>query len=70
MHDHIDSSDAIGNVHEAASLVAVSPNLNLIAARFDSLDHFPADCGWRFFAPAVPGTMGSIHIVETGNERF
>src|ERR1700745_1008649 len=70
MRYHIVSFDQIGDVHEAASLVAASPNLNLTAVRIDSLDHFPTDCGWCLFAPAVPGAVGSIHIVETGNERF
>src|SRR3989442_4605399 len=68
VRDHVDAFDAICDVHEASGLMAVSPNLDLAAAVVDGLDDFPADRRRGFLAPAVPGAVWAIHVVETGNE--
>ena len=65
VHDQLDALDAVVDEHEAASLVAGAPDLNLVFAADFGFDHFAANGRGSFLAAAVPGSPRSIHIVKS-----
>ena len=67
LHQFQDTSNAIVDVHEAASLPSVAPNLDRAFLFVQRFEHFPTDRGGRFFSTAGPRTMRTIDVVETSN---
>ena len=68
-HDLADALDAVVDVHEAAGLLAVAPDLDLVLAGLLGVNHLAADRGRRLFAAAVPGAVRAVDIVEAGDAR-
>src|SRR4051812_24968147 len=66
-HDPLDAIDAVIDVHEAAGLIAVAPDIDLMLAGGFGVDHFAADRGGGLFASAVPGAVRAVDIVEAGH---
>src|SRR5580658_8784990 len=62
-----DAFGAIVDVHEAAGLVAVAPNLNFVVAGMARLKNLAADGSGSFLAAAGPGAQRPVNIMETGD---
>src|SRR5262249_43673465 len=69
LQDQPDALDAVVDEHEAAGLIARSPDLDLMSARKLCFNHFAADRRGRLFAAAVPRTPRTINVVETRYAR-
>ena len=67
VHDGLGAVDAVVDVLEAAGLVAVAPDFDVVGAVEFGLDDFAADGGGGFFASAVEGAVGSVDIVVAGD---
>src|ERR1700722_10620189 len=65
--DGLSAFQTIINIHEAAGLVAVSPDFNFVFAGELGRNDFAADGGGGFFASAIVGAEGAVNIVETGD---
>ena len=70
MHDRLDALEAVVDVHEAAGLLAVAPDLDLVLAGSLGLDDLAADGGRRLLAAAVPGAVRAVDVVEAGHARL
>ena len=70
VHDLVNALHAVVNIHEAAGLLAVAPDRDVLLAGVHRLDDLAAERGGRFFAAAVPGAVRAIDVVETGNGRL
>ena len=55
--------DAVVDVHEAAGLLAVAPDLDLVLAGQLGGDDLAADRGRRLLAAAVPGAVRAVDVV-------
>src|ERR1043166_6138807 len=62
--DLLSAVQTVVDVHEAACLMTVAPDLDLVFARDLGLDDFSADGGRRLFASAHPGAIRAIDVVE------
>ena len=58
------------NIHEAARLFAVAPDVDAQIFFMDRLDDLAAQRGGCLFTAAVPSAMRAIDVVEAGNRRF
>ena len=67
VHDQVGTFEAVVDVHEAAGLVSVAPDIDRTASGILRLDHLAADRRRRFLAPPVPRSMRSVHIVVAGD---
>ena len=56
--------DAVVDVHEAAGLMAVTPNLDLVIARHFGFEHFAADGRGGLLPAAVPCAMRAVDVVK------
>ena len=63
----LDAAGAVVDVHEAAGLLAVAPDLDLVVAGVLGLDDLAADGGGGLFAAAGPGAEGAVDVVEAGD---
>ena len=70
VHDHVDALDAVVDIHEAAGLRAVAPDLDLAAAAVLGGDHLTADGRRGLLAAAVPGAVRAVDVVEAGDVRL
>ena len=62
--------EAVVDVHEAAGLLAVAPDLDLVSpVSLASID-LAADRGRRLLAAAVPGAVRAVDVVEAGHARL
>ena len=62
--------DTVVDVHEAARLLAVAPDLDLVLAAALAWMHLAADGGRRLLAAAVPRAVGAVDVVEAGDPRL
>src|SRR5271166_1743403 len=62
-----DALYAVVDVHEAAGLLSIAPDFDLVFAGMFSLQHLAADGGRRFFASAHPCAEGAIDVMEARN---
>src|SRR5205085_638224 len=62
--------EAVGDVHEAAGLVAVAPDLDLVAAGELGLDHLAAHRRRCLLAAALEGAVGAVNVVVAGDARL
>src|SRR5690606_7699196 len=69
VHNELSALDAVVNEHEAAGLLPVPPDLDLVPARKLGLDHLAADGGRRLFAATIEGAVWAINVVEARNSR-
>src|SRR5207245_11394861 len=69
VHDPIDATDAVIDVHEAARLVALAPDLNLVVATKLCLDDLAANGSGRLLPAAVPSAVRAVDVVETAAAR-
>ena len=65
-----DALHAVVDVHEAAGLLAVAPDLDLVLAGELGLDHLAADRGGSLLAAAVPGAAAAVDVVEARHARI
>ena len=70
VRDHVNALHAIVNIHEAAGLVAVAPDEDVLFAGVHGFDDLAAERRGRLFASAVPGAVRPIDVVEAGDEGF
>ena len=57
---------AVIDIHEAAGLLAVAPDVDFVFAAKFGLDDFSADGGGGFFAASVPCAVGAVDVVVAG----
>src|SRR5271168_633619 len=62
--DELDSLDTIVGEHEAAGLIAGTPDFDFVRALELRLDHFAANRRGSFLATAEPGAPGSVNVVK------
>src|ERR1043166_3721359 len=67
VEDLLRAFQAIRDVHEAAGLIAVAPDFDLVFARTFRLDDFPADGRRGFLASAVEGAVWSVDVGIAGD---
>src|SRR5262249_1967936 len=67
VEDQVDAVQAIIDVHEAARLLSVTPYFDFQFTREFGLDYFPANGRRRFLAAAIPGSTGTIDIMEASH---
>src|SRR6516165_1630525 len=65
MQQHLRALEAVVDIHEAACLLAVAPDLDFVPARDYRHGYLARNRGWRFFAPPVPRAIGAIDVVIT-----
>src|SRR5215472_11096328 len=64
------ASDAVVDVHKAACLVTVAPDLNLVVARKLRFEHLAAYGRRRLLAASHPGALWTVHVVITCNSAL
>src|SRR5688572_29861233 len=69
VQDAVDAMKAIVDIHEAAGLLAVAPDLNFVIAGELGLDHLAADGGRRLLAATLPRAVRTVDVMETGHPR-
>ena len=69
VHHHVDAPDAVVDVHEAAGLQAVAPDLDFPFAGGFRVDDFTADRGRCLFAAPFPGAVRPVDVVEPCHPR-
>src|ERR1017187_9071627 len=67
IHNRLRALYAVVDIHEAACLLPVSPDVDFVNAGPLGLNHLATDRGWSLFAPACPTAMRSVDIVITGH---
>jgi len=67
VHDPLGSLDAVVDVHEAAGLLAISPDLDLVPTGELGLRDLPADRGGRLLPSAGPGAVRAVDVVVARN---
>src|SRR5579859_8065726 len=70
MQELLGAMHAVIDVHEAARLLAVAPNLNVVLARDHCHGDFARNSGWRLLAPAIPRAERAIYVMIARNARF
>src|SRR3954453_19998260 len=70
MCNAVDSFYAIIDIHEAASLLAIAPDVDLQILAIDSVDQFAADCRRSFLPSAIPGAIWAVDVVKSRNKRL
>src|SRR5262249_52090389 len=70
MKEHLRAVQAIINIHEAASLLAIAPNFDLMFSRKNRHCDFARYRCRRLFAATIPGSVRSIDVVITRNASF
>jgi len=68
MHDLVDAMNAIIYPHKTAGLFAITPDHDLVLASIFGLDHFACYGCRSFFTPAIPGPIGAVNIMITGDK--
>src|SRR5580704_17615074 len=68
--NQIDSLDAIVDEHEAARLISGAPDFDFVPAAALRLDDFAADRSGSLFTAAVPGSPGTVNVVEASDSRL
>ena len=61
--------DAVIDIHEAAGLFAVAPDLDLVLAGELRLGDLAADRGGRLLTPAVPRAVRAVDVVVASDAR-
>src|SRR5579872_22187 len=69
VHDHLRALEAIVDVHEAARLVAVTPDRNFRVAFRLCLNYLAADSSRSFFAATRPRSVWTINVVIPRHPR-
>ena len=69
MHNQVQALDAVIGVHEAAGLIAGTPDFNFVFTTDFRFNYFAADRGGGFFAAAKPGAPGAVHVMKAGDAR-
>ena len=62
--------EAIIDVHEAARLLSVAPDFDLVSPESFACDDLSADRGRRLLAPAVVGAIGAVNVMVSRYARF
>src|SRR6266487_3050468 len=70
LEDGLRSFQAVVDVHEAAGLMTITPDLDLMFAGELRLDDFAANGRGRLFASAHPGAIRAIDVMEPGHAGF
>src|SRR6266478_9564990 len=68
VRDHVNALHAIINIHEAARLETIAPNLDSQIVLIDRLNHLAANRGRGLFTSAIPGPVRAVNIVKAGDE--
>ena len=66
-HNGLGAIGAVVDIHKAARLLAIAPDLDFVAPRVLSLNDFPANRGWSFLSAPGPGSVGTVDIVIPRN---
>ena len=70
MQQFLSADQAIINVHEAAGLFAVAPNLNFVLAGDDRHRNLARNSGGRLFSAAIPSPVGTIDVMIADRHAF
>src|SRR5436305_14689993 len=70
MRDGIDPLHAIVDIHKAAGLRAVAPDVDRVISMIHRGDYFAADCRRSFLPPAIPGAPRPVDVMKPGDEGF
>src|SRR5262249_6716034 len=61
---------AVIDVHEAACLLTIAPDFDLVISRVLGLEHFATDCCGGLFSSAVPRPVRAVDVVITRHTRL
>src|SRR5260370_13404295 len=67
VEDHLFPFNTVVDVHEAPSLISVTPDLNFVLTRKLGRDDLTANRGGRFLASAIVGSVRAIDVVITSD---
>ena len=67
VQDRLGAVDAVVDVHEAAGLLPVAPDLDLVVAAHLGLGNLAADCRRGLLPAPVVGPVRAIHVVVAGD---
>src|SRR5262245_738298 len=67
LHQPVQAFDAVVYVAERSRLLAVAPDLDLVVTLQPGNGDLAAQCGRRFFAPAIPRAERSKDVVEAND---